>query len=603
MKKALLSISLSLAFALAFAQTEIASPNVSGTWTLANSPYLIKNDISVPSGQTLRIEPGVEVRFDGLYYMHVYGDLQVDGSASQKVVVCANDTIGWYKLTVTGGGWRGIAFYGNTMYSYTSSYIKHCEMRDIKTGPKDGLFYPRTGIYAERYLPIERLDFHHNHAKSNLIEIKQWYPGIGISKAIVKNSSFYNNSVIPTSGIVGHTLYISDFDSVDISDSRFFDNKHSGVVSVYGAGNVNVKESTFENNITNTPNIIGISHTTSANFLRNIVINNQTGTDGALTINKTEVSFIDNNTFFNNRLVDADNCGANNGGAAIRVANSSNSYIRNNLLCNNQSSFVGGAVALSDAQVSLTNNTIVNNYASGTFAEGGALYLINSDLIAKNNIFYRNFNDHGSLTSLTPNGISVSGFSNLSFRHNFIDAPSADFFRGLFMASSVDSGENIIGSLSDLMMIDPTEDYGYGEDASGKNFELEESSVCVNTGDSAGAYATEFDFNLSPRIVGRIDIGAFELQTGQNTSINPTENSKTNTLKLYPNPAFDHIVIEGSKYGGTLTIINSLGQIVSTAVIGQQPYKLSLSNLPAGVYHSTFSDKFEKSYSMFTVLK
>jgi hypothetical protein len=603
MKKFLVLMLLVFTSVITFSQTEITSETISGTWTLENSPYLIKNDVAVPSGQTLRIEAGVEVRFDGLHYMHVYGDLQIDGSASQRVLLCANDTTGWYKLTVNGGGWRGIAFYGSTMYSYTLSYIKHCEIRDIKTGPKDGLFYPRTGIYAERYLPIEHLDFHHNHAKSNLIEITQWYPGIGISKAIVKNSSFYNNSVIPTSGIVGHTLYISDFDSVDISGSQFFDNKHSTVVSVFGAGNVNITKNSFENNITSYPNavIFSVSHATSTYISENTVVHNSTGTKGALTIGNTASSFVDNNAFFNNRLEDAVNCGLTDGGAAIRITNGDNSYVRNNLICNNQSSFVGGAIAISQTKLFLTNNTIVNNYA---FAKAGALYMIkNCTLVAQNNIFSGNRRRRTSPASLEPDGITSWGNNSLYFHHNFVDAPMGDFFEGLHDDSIVDTADNIIGSLSDLMMIDPTEDYGYGEDASGKNFELEESSICVNAGDSAGAYVTELDFNLSPRVVGHIDIGAFELQTGQNTSINPTENSKTNTLKLYPNPAFDHVVIEGNKRGGTLTIINSLGQIVSTAVIDQQPYKLSLSNLPAGVYRATYSNKFENSYSTFTVIK
>ena len=37
------------------------SGNQSGTWTLANSPYNIIGDVTVPAGDSLSIEPGVEV--------------------------------------------------------------------------------------------------------------------------------------------------------------------------------------------------------------------------------------------------------------------------------------------------------------------------------------------------------------------------------------------------------------------------------------------------------------------------------------------------------------------------------------------------------------
>ncbi|MEI8194164.1 MAG: hypothetical protein WCG64_09885, partial [Flavobacteriia bacterium] len=49
-----------------YAQTNV-SGNVSGTWTTANSPYLVTGNIGVPAGQTLVIQPGVQVVFQGFY--------------------------------------------------------------------------------------------------------------------------------------------------------------------------------------------------------------------------------------------------------------------------------------------------------------------------------------------------------------------------------------------------------------------------------------------------------------------------------------------------------------------------------------------------------
>src|ERR1035441_6757608 len=42
------------------ASTSITTPNVSGHWTLAGSPYEVFNNITVNAGQSLIIDPGVE---------------------------------------------------------------------------------------------------------------------------------------------------------------------------------------------------------------------------------------------------------------------------------------------------------------------------------------------------------------------------------------------------------------------------------------------------------------------------------------------------------------------------------------------------------------
>jgi hypothetical protein len=67
-------VALLLAFpAPAAAATTIPAGDVSGTWTATNSPYLIDGDITVPAGQTLTIDPGVEVLFQSAYKLTEHG--------------------------------------------------------------------------------------------------------------------------------------------------------------------------------------------------------------------------------------------------------------------------------------------------------------------------------------------------------------------------------------------------------------------------------------------------------------------------------------------------------------------------------------------------
>ena len=77
------------------AGTAIAGGNVSGTWEVAGSPYLVNGNITVPSGATLTIEPGVEVIFQSWYSLTVNGTLIADGTASAPIMFTAATSPGW----------------------------------------------------------------------------------------------------------------------------------------------------------------------------------------------------------------------------------------------------------------------------------------------------------------------------------------------------------------------------------------------------------------------------------------------------------------------------------------------------------------------------
>ncbi|TKJ37940.1 hypothetical protein CEE37_13325 [candidate division LCP-89 bacterium B3_LCP] len=75
-----------LAISVASGSTIIPGGDVSGTWNLAGSPYIIEGDISIQSGDTLIVEPEVEVRFDPDVLMWIRGGyLQADGTTGPGV--------------------------------------------------------------------------------------------------------------------------------------------------------------------------------------------------------------------------------------------------------------------------------------------------------------------------------------------------------------------------------------------------------------------------------------------------------------------------------------------------------------------------------------
>ena len=55
-------------------------------------------------------------------------------------------------------------------------------------------------------------------------------------------------------------------------------------------------------------------------------------------------------------------------------------------------------------------------------------------------------------------------------------------------------------------------------------------------------------------------------------------------IKIYPNPANDHLVIDGAVTGTTGMLLNLLGQEIARIVITEKPQSLSLKTIPAGTY-------------------
>ena len=85
------------------AETEVSGNiNTDTVWTLANSPYVIINNLTISEGVKLNIDPGVTVKFDGLYRLSVRGSLVACGTKSNFITFTSN------KENPTPEDWDGI---------------------------------------------------------------------------------------------------------------------------------------------------------------------------------------------------------------------------------------------------------------------------------------------------------------------------------------------------------------------------------------------------------------------------------------------------------------------------------------------------------------
>ena len=87
MKK--IMITLILASSMGFA-TDI-SGNVSGTWSIGNSPYYMTANATVPEGKTLNISPGVQVLAYQSTRLTVEGTLLAVGHPDSLITFASND--------------------------------------------------------------------------------------------------------------------------------------------------------------------------------------------------------------------------------------------------------------------------------------------------------------------------------------------------------------------------------------------------------------------------------------------------------------------------------------------------------------------------------
>jgi parallel beta-helix repeat protein len=187
------------------AATTIPGGNVSGTWDASGSPYLIDGDITVPAGQTLTIEPGVEVLFQGFYGLTVNGTLQAVGTESEPILFGGgHPTAGWVSI--------------NIIDATDSSQLTYVIVENAA----------RTGVYIENTSPLISYSTIRNNE------------GGGI-KLLNSNARLVGNHIINnTNSSSGGGVYMLDSPNPELTDNVISDNSvirpPSGFIPSTGAG-------------------------------------------------------------------------------------------------------------------------------------------------------------------------------------------------------------------------------------------------------------------------------------------------------------------------------------------------------------------------------
>ena len=87
-------------------------------WKLQDSPFVVINNIIVDVGSTLTIEPGVEVKFGGAFYLSVRGNLSAIGTSAGKIRFTSN------KVQPVTGDWLYLEHAGDIDSALDLRYVR-----------------------------------------------------------------------------------------------------------------------------------------------------------------------------------------------------------------------------------------------------------------------------------------------------------------------------------------------------------------------------------------------------------------------------------------------------------------------------------------------
>jgi parallel beta-helix repeat protein len=212
------------------AETVIPGGNVTGTWYKANSPYNITGNITIPVNNSLIIEPGVQVNFQGLYSLTVNGLLEAVGTET--------DSIHFFPADI-GVSWWGILFEN----APDSSHLAYCTVRYTGT-----FIFGYGGIRCINSNPV----ITHCRISNNYIRTASTYAGaiaLNNSNAKISWCNISNNY----SGNYGGGIYIYNSNPVitgcNISGNEVI--QYGGGICILGNSSPIITKCTIENNTSN----------------------------------------------------------------------------------------------------------------------------------------------------------------------------------------------------------------------------------------------------------------------------------------------------------------------------------------------------------------
>ena len=297
-----------------FSQTSVNGEQ-SGTWTISGSPYYVTDSIVVPAGQTLTVEAGVTVNFQGNYKFHVAGKLIAIGTETDSIFFTTNNQ---------STGWGGIRFDETSEISELS----YCKIEYGKTISNNFPDQHGGGIMLNNSdILLNNCVFENNEATGDDNGMGgAIYALNSTSQTQIIDCTFKNNHSYGEGG----AIKLSGDNGANIENCKFINNSvfyGGGGICLYGCYNTHIYKCLFAGNYT-TYSAGGAAflegYSQGVMFVNCTMINNQAqnGDGGGVEIAFSDASFT-NSIIYNNNGAYSDNIYLDYGYAEINYCNTS----------------------------------------------------------------------------------------------------------------------------------------------------------------------------------------------------------------------------------------------------------------------------------------
>jgi len=348
------------------ADTHIPSGDVSGTWTIEGSPYIIDGFVTVPIDSTLIIEPSVLVIFSTNNGLQIEGRLLSEGTENDSIIFTVQDS----------SNNTGLGFYHTDITNQDSSKITYSIFEHVSVcfNKSSNILFRKSSV--SNCVGWSGVFFDENSSPT-LIDI-----------TITNNTTDY----------YGGGIYCTNSSNPSLVNVTITGNTATGAGGIWCNNNSNptLENVSIENN---SPN--GFSCTSSSPILNNVTISGHEG-GGFSCSNNSNPAFdnviISNNSVWGglfcinsspilNNVIISGNSGGEFGGG-IYFEGTGSLLLQNFIITGNSALGMGGGVAVLGADLIMVNGIVADNYANdagGIFCEETDLSLTNVT-VSDNNI-------------------------------------------------------------------------------------------------------------------------------------------------------------------------------------------------------------------------
>ncbi len=322
--------------------------SLSGTLSLAGSPYTFNYDQYINPGSQLTIEPGVEIIFNGRYKLVVQGQLNAESSSGNYI---------FFNAQIPEIGMQGVMFENLNDNSMDSSTMVNCQFEYGKgTWNKYDRLYRGGAIYCKNSSKIL--------IENNFITHCEADYGGGIAcydNSAIKISDCHINNNQATFG-AGVFIYNSDvyLSGNSISENSITEDFYSGGAGIFcSRSDIQLDKDVIANNTGSTAG--GIYLDSSNVVLDSVVINGNysSGPAGAVYAQNNSDIILNYCHLFDNL--------SNDGGGGFFINLNSSLSLNRTLMYGNDASYAPSIFLTDHSASSLNNSTLSGNGPGKTF--------------------------------------------------------------------------------------------------------------------------------------------------------------------------------------------------------------------------------------------